>query len=488
MASGIPRPRALERWARRIVPSSKADLPERIIEFLSRRGGSASSLLLADRFLQLGAIDEALATRLMAPLLEPRGLRYAPESGWRLSWTAGEGAEQDASLPIPKFEEEAIRQVACAVEPSPGDGGRSRASAIRSLSIQPPSGDPPVEMTPGGDGRSGAAQLRAGEWRRLGSLLDGAEAIFIDPRREAPLLLAELARRGLRGPGAVRSLSGAVRGVVPLRRGSRPEEIAAALGAPWLDEGSAHAAAVNVASCLAAARRARAAAGPEARAVDERDREAPQACAFSPAALAEAPGKPGIYRFLGEGDSLIYVGKSSNLKRRLAAYAAEAASPSRGAGRKVTRSLHLVRRVEWRVLGSELEAILEEARMITRGRPSSNVQRAVRERGRSYAPGRMHAYLLPGKEPGAVIALFASRGAFGGACRIGPRGGGLVEAREGRELSPETELMNSWLARHGETVSRVELDACKSARHAEVLLEAAIREAGKFGGEPTYHR
>ena len=33
-----------------------------------------------------------------------------------------------------------------------------------------------------------------------------------------------------------------------------------------------------------------------------------------------APEKPGVYRMLGEGDKVLYVGKAKNIKKRIVAY------------------------------------------------------------------------------------------------------------------------------------------------------------------------
>ena len=36
--------------------------------------------------------------------------------------------------------------------------------------------------------------------------------------------------------------------------------------------------------------------------------------------IAIAPEKPGVYRMLGEGDKVLYVGKAKNIKKRIVAY------------------------------------------------------------------------------------------------------------------------------------------------------------------------
>jgi DNA polymerase III subunit epsilon len=85
-----------------------------------------------------------------------------------------------------------------------------------------------------------------------------------------------------------------------------------------------------------------------------------------------APSRPGVYSFVGKGGHVLYVGRARNLRERLRSYfRSERQRPA------VEAALAAVERIEWRVLGSEVEAALEELRLIREQRPPANA-RSVR--------------------------------------------------------------------------------------------------------------
>jgi DNA polymerase-3 subunit epsilon len=100
-----------------------------------------------------------------------------------------------------------------------------------------------------------------------------------------------------------------------------------------------------------------------------------------------APSRPGVYLFLGKGGQVLYVGRARDLRARLRSYfRGERQRPA------VEAALAAVERIEWRVLGSELEAALEELRLIRELRPPANA--------RSVRPDR---YLYLGKRGERVV-------------------------------------------------------------------------------------
>jgi hypothetical protein len=354
----------------------------------------------------------------------------------------------------------------------------------------------------------GERRVSGPRWRQIADLLEGAEAIFLDPDREAPPLLAALAKRGLSGPDGVRSLASAARGAVRIPRGSTPEEIAHLLGCAWREADTPEDAAANVAACLRAA-----AALLEKRSASEPAGEPaviPEA--LGPWSLASVPERPGVYRFFDAAGKLLYVGKASNLRRRLTSYAS-ASRAGRGAGgargasgarekRRILARLGDVHRVEFEVLGSELEALLAEARLIRRRSPETNVQRDVHERGRAYGEGRAQALLLPSAAPGACAVVFVRDGRLEGWARLGSRGGGaaacarilrrLLGARtralRGEEADRDTEILRTWLAGHAEEVSRVDLDSSLGPADALEKIRHAAREHAESGFHEPVHR
>ena len=101
----------------------------------------------------------------------------------------------------------------------------------------------------------------------------------------------------------------------------------------------------------------------------------------SPASATLSPGRrrPGVYLFRDRNEQVLYVGRARDLRARLRSYfRTERQRPA------VEAALGALERVEWRVLGSELEAGLEELRLLRELRPPANA--------RSTRPDR-HIYL-----------------------------------------------------------------------------------------------
>jgi DNA polymerase-3 subunit epsilon len=93
------------------------------------------------------------------------------------------------------------------------------------------------------------------------------------------------------------------------------------------------------------------------------------------ALVAGAPRGPGVYLFRDRNDTVLYVGKARDLRPRLRSYfAGDRQRPA------VEAALAALERVEWRRLGSELEAALEELRLIRELRPPANARAARPER------------------------------------------------------------------------------------------------------------
>ena len=88
-----------------------------------------------------------------------------------------------------------------------------------------------------------------------------------------------------------------------------------------------------------------------------------------------APQRPGVYLFRDANDQVLYVGRARDLRARLRSYfRSERQRPA------VEAALGAVDRIEWRVLGSELEAALEELRLIRDLRPPANARSARPDR------------------------------------------------------------------------------------------------------------
>jgi len=125
---------------------------------------------------------------------------------------------------------------------------------------------------------------------------------------------------------------------------------------------------------------------------------------FAPADLDAVPEAPGIYRFFDRGGCLLYVGKSKNLRRRLAAHL----GPAEIQGPRAAR-LREIHRFECETSGSELEALIREAREIRERGPAWNIRVEFGLAPADPAPSQRDLLLLlPGA--GAPAALFALAG------------------------------------------------------------------------------
>jgi hypothetical protein len=91
--------------------------------------------------------------------------------------------------------------------------------------------------------------------------------------------------------------------------------------------------------------------------------------------VAGAPTAPGVYLFYDRNETALYVGKARELRARLRSYFSGARQRP-----AVEAALRALARVEWIVLGSELEAALEELRLIRALRPVANARGARPDR------------------------------------------------------------------------------------------------------------
>jgi DNA polymerase III epsilon subunit family exonuclease len=88
-----------------------------------------------------------------------------------------------------------------------------------------------------------------------------------------------------------------------------------------------------------------------------------------------APEQPGVYLFRDAHDQVLYVGRARDLRARLRSYFRSARQRP-----AVEAALGALERIEWRVLGSELEAGLEELRLLRELRPPGNARSARPDR------------------------------------------------------------------------------------------------------------
>ncbi len=405
--------------------------------------------------------SEEQATRLLRPLLEPAGIDYRDGEGW-----------SPAGRP-------------------PAAVGPARPT-VRAVVVDPERNALIVHDA----GAEGPASVDEILWpETFAVVLDG-------PARGR--LHAWLAERRLPAPARIVLLRKVVRSVVKLPRDTQLEEICSALGVRWLDTGDAAGVAAAMAACLAETAARREEAGLEDIAADGPSHNDGEDLVVLPGTitadqLAALPESPGVYRFFDRDDQLLYVGKASNLKARVSSYFS-----GRRAARHGERFIDRIHRLEHEPLPSELEALLRVAKEIRGKKPKGNVQFEVHERPHSVMPlsaSRCWALLLPSPSAGEVTAILVRDGRYYGHVRIGPQGGGLAKSHRllgkavcgrrtpsGSKQEPdrETQILGTWLAKHGDSVSRLDLGDCTKAAQAADALSAAARRMQDDTGRTDY--
>ena len=98
--------------------------------------------------------------------------------------------------------------------------------------------------------------------------------------------------------------------------------------------------------------------------------------AFDEDYLDELPASPGVYVMRDVDEKVVYVGKANHLRDRVRTYFAKRSERAA----KTLNILDRIRTVEIEEVGSELEALILEARLIQATRPEFNTQQDVHER------------------------------------------------------------------------------------------------------------
>jgi len=90
---------------------------------------------------------------------------------------------------------------------------------------------------------------------------------------------------------------------------------------------------------------------------------------FSRNEVHRLPSKPGVYKFYAKNDSLIYVGKAKDLKKRVSTYFQKNISQ----GRKTRKLVYETDHIEIAIVNSEFDAFLLENSLIKENQPKYNI-------------------------------------------------------------------------------------------------------------------
>lgn len=138
--------------------------------------------------------------------------------------------------------------------------------------------------------------------------------------------------------------------------------------------------------------------GPDLAAAVESQLQRPSLPPHLPSEAVEGiPDAPGVYRFFGPDDRLLYVGKSVNLRTRVMAHFS---ADHRSA--KEMRLSQQVRRIEWEETAGELGALLKESREVKNTAPLMN--RRLRRKKDLFT-----LLFDPGADPGKMLDIVELR-------------------------------------------------------------------------------
>ncbi len=205
---------------------------------------------------------------------------------------------------------------------------------------------------------------------------------------------------------------------------------------------------------------------------------------FTAADVAALPEVPGVYRFFDSDEQIQYIGKSTNLRRRVSDYFRPLGSNSS----RRAMFLKTIHRLEVEPAGTELEALILESAQIRQQRPKWNVMVNLGAEESSFAFGEEEILFLVRRGDSGIFSMFALSGSRAATGKVDPNSDPdqlvnsfrqfYVEGTSGEELmelaSPERVLVRRWL--RGTRKANIEFPLMNFATY-ESLAQAIIRAA-----------
>ena len=208
--------------------------------------------------------------------------------------------------------------------------------------------------------------------------------------------------------------------------------------------------------------------------------------AFDEDYLDELPASPGVYVMRDVDEKVVYVGKANHLRDRVRTYFAKRSERAA----KTLNILDRIRTVEIEEVGSELEALILEARLIQATRPEFNTQQDVHERKDTAEKRGPFLIILPSSTP-KVVEIFCVR-SDREICQVSVRkdlmdwSGGWLRIEEYLKKAPGEldpvelaahRILQSWIHQNGEKVNLIDVADAGEPDNLRRLLEEHIREA-----------
>ncbi len=344
------------------------EMLDRIAAFMREQGDAADSETIARQFLRLSSAGTAAAAALVRAVLSADArFEETAQGTWRLSTERGVGLAPPALLAaiwIPTAGERTPWLWRTLARPWQADGrplchcGLERSADLEQM-LDIMSRYPVVTEQASALGRWIGVQERLHASPEI-------DPLIIDARAWRALLSREEPQ-----PGPATGMHAHHAGGAP----SRSSDVGADEIAEWAGERLAalHGQLEEILAA-AGARALRSwvevAAFPHAARGSAREELWQEPRAFGPAELEAVPEEPGTYRFFDADGRLLYVGKSGNLRRRIAAHF-RPFGPHPGQWAAHLRQIY---RFETVPTGSELEALIREAQEIAGRKPAWNVQ------------------------------------------------------------------------------------------------------------------
>jgi hypothetical protein len=193
-----------------------------------------------------------------------------------------------------------------------------------------------------------------------------------------------------------------------------------------------------------------------------------------------------VYVFRDWTGAVLYVGKAANLRRRLTAHF------SYRRWLVLPPALARVAAIEWQQTGSEIEALLREARLIGDLQPVVNIQTAAPTLATRAIPSSLVqdvVLLVPSIDRDAAEVVAAREDGATAIHRVRRSGADLAKhsrilwtffTRRSGATDKSAPLVFSWLAGRGQHTTRLNPRDSESARDLRVQLGRLLADKGLF--------